>query len=80
MLVGDDIIKFDSCGPRRDEPYPDGTIIVSMILNGELTPGTQVLSYNNGLGYKVSVFQTFWHSAAPSPCTQTQFDSDFGID
>ena len=49
---GDDIILIDSCGPR-DAPYAAGTLVVRFYLNGDLTPGTSLHQYDDGLKYEV---------------------------
>lgn len=48
---GDDVIIVDSCGERA--LAKGGQMQVEVLLNGELTPGTKILSENNGNKIKV---------------------------
>ena len=49
---GDDVIVVDSC--RERALAKGGNMMVDVLLNGELTPGTLILSENNGRKIKVS--------------------------
>ncbi len=48
---GDDVIVIDSCGPRAKAN--GGQMELVVFLNGELTPGTRILQFNNGKKFKV---------------------------
>ena len=48
---GDDVFIADSCERVAGEAYPLET---SLYLNGDLTPGTDISSENDGKIYKVS--------------------------
>lgn len=47
---GDDVIVFDRCGLLF------GPMNVMSYINGELTPGTNVYSFDNGASYRVCFF------------------------
>ena len=44
--IGDDVIMIDSC-------ESGGALVVKVHLNGQLTPGTQLLQFNGGTKYQV---------------------------
>ncbi len=48
---GDDVIVVDSC--RERALAKGGNMMVDVLLNGELTSGTKILSENNGRKIKV---------------------------
>lgn len=49
---GDDVIVVDICGVKRKrgKKIP---LKAYMYLNGDLTSGTSIISYKNGINYKV---------------------------
>lgn len=50
--IGDDVIVFDRCGASKKKAKKQ-PLVPKLFLNGELTPGTAVTSFNNGRKYKV---------------------------
>ena len=48
---GDDVIVIDRCGAELDAE--DSVIEVKMYVNDQLTPGTQILQYDDGHEYRV---------------------------
>ena len=52
---GDDVILIDSCGPDATPETRTPQIEVRLYLNGDLTPGTEIIQYDGGRTYKVSI-------------------------
>lgn len=50
---GNDVIIIDSCGERAKAN--GGSMQLEVYLNGQFTPGTKILQYNDGRKYKVIV-------------------------
>ena len=61
-MVGDDVIKFDRCGPEAGGDV-SGDVMVTAFLNDELTPGTRVLVYDEGEKFKVGT-SVYWKCIA----------------
>ena len=56
VLVGDDVIVVDKCGPERGKNSP---VAVQLFLNGQLEAGTRIIQYNGGRKYEVKLQQSF---------------------
>ena len=52
---GDDVILIDSCGPDATPETRMPQIEVRLYLNGDLTPGTEIIQYDGGRTYKVGI-------------------------
>ena len=65
---GDDVILVDSCGPESTPKKRTPQIEVRLYLNGDLTPGTEIIQYDGGRTYKVSSVFFVSHLSWPSPC------------
>nr|XP_034327587.1 uncharacterized protein LOC105328884 [Crassostrea gigas] len=50
---GNDVILVDVCGPSRGASTKRTIFTIKMYLNGELTPGTEVISHNGGKTFEV---------------------------
>lgn len=50
---GDDVILLDVCGPSVKATTRKPIFTTKMYLNGELTPGTEVISHGGGKTYEV---------------------------
>lgn len=49
---GNDVILLDVCGPSVKATTRKPIFTIKMYLNGELTPGTEVISHGGGLNIK----------------------------
>ena len=50
---GDDVIKIDRCGAKKGGKKQP--LVPKLYINDELTPGTRIISFNNGKKWKVYI-------------------------
>jgi hypothetical protein len=53
---GDDVILVDVCGPSMGKSSSRTPYTLKMYLNGELTPGTEVIRKAGGKTYEVDIY------------------------